>query len=42
MMKAVLVSIVSALGALVAASATTGCVLIWVDEPTMPKSMIER
>lgn len=42
MMKAVLVSIVSALGALVAASATTGCVIVWVDEPTMPKSMIER
>lgn len=41
-MKAVLVSIVSALGALVAASATTGCLFIWVDEPSMPKSMIEK
>lgn len=41
-MKALLVSIVSALGALVAASATSGCVLVWVDEPEMPKSMIER
>ena len=41
-MKAVLVSIVSALGALVAASATSGCVLVWVDEPVMPKSMLER
>ena len=41
-MKAVLVSIVSALGALVAASATAGCLLVWVDEPSMPKSMIEK
>ena len=41
-MKAVLVSIVSALGALVAATATTGCLFIWVDEPKMSKSMIEK
>lgn len=41
-MKALLVSMVSALGALVAASATSGCAVVWVDEPTMPKSMIER
>lgn len=41
-MKAILVSIVSALGALVAASATTGCLFVWIDEPSMPKSMIER
>ena len=41
-MKAILVSIVSALGALVAASATTGCLFVWVDEPSMPKSMIEK
>ena len=41
-MKAILVSIVSALGALVAASATAGCIIIWIDEPGMPKSMIER
>ena len=41
-MKAVLVSIVSALGALVAASATSGCVLVWIDEPAMPKAMLEK
>lgn len=41
-MKALFVSIISAVGALVAASATSGCIMIWVDEPTMPKSMLER
>ena len=41
-MKTLLVSIVSALGALFAESATTGCILVWIDEPTMPKSMIQR
>ena len=41
-MKALLVSIVSALGALVAASAVNGCVAIWIDEPEMPTSMLER
>ena len=41
-MKAILVSIVSALGALVAASATQGCLYVWVDEPVMPKSMLEK
>ena len=41
-MKTLLVSIVSALGALFAASATTGCILVWIDEPTMLKSMIQR
>lgn len=40
-MKALLVSIVSALGALVAASAASGCVAIWIDEPEMPTSMLE-
>lgn len=41
-MKAILVSIVSALGALVAATATSGCLMAFIDEPTMPKSMLER
>lgn len=41
-MKAVLISIVSALGTLVAASATSGCVLIWIDEPEMPKAMLNK
>lgn len=41
-MKTLLVSIVSALGALVAATATAGCIYIWIDEPTMPRSMLEK
>ena len=41
-MKALLVSIVSALGALVAASAVSGCAAIFIDEPEMPASMLER
>lgn len=41
-MKALFVSAISALGALLAATATNGCLAIWVDEPKMPKSMIER
>lgn len=41
-MKALFVSIVSALGALVAATASAGCICIWIDEPSMPKSMIEK
>lgn len=41
-MKALFVSIISALGALVAATATQGCLSIWVDEPVMPRSMLEK
>lgn len=41
-MKAIFVSIIAALGALVAATATSGCIVVWIDEPTMPKSMLER
>ena len=41
-MKALLVSAISALGALVAATATSGCIVVWIDEPKMPKSMLER
>lgn len=41
-MKAMLVSIITALGAAVAATATSGCVLIFIDEPKMPTSMLER
>ena len=29
------------LGALVAGSAATGCILVFVDEPTMPESLIK-
>lgn len=41
-MKAVLVSIISALGALVAATATSGCIFAFIDEPTTPKSMLNK
>lgn len=41
-MKAVLISIVSALGAAVAATATSGCAIIFLDEPQMPKTIIEK
>lgn len=41
-MKTLFVSLISAVGTLVAASATSGCIMVWVDEPTMPKSMLER
>ena len=41
-MKAMIVSLIAALGAVVAATSTAGCAIIFVDEPEMPKSMIER
>lgn len=41
-MKTFFVSALAALGALVAATATSGCFVGWIDEPEMPKSMIER
>lgn len=41
-MKSLIISMVSALGALVAATATTGCYIIWLDEPEAPKSLIEK
>ena len=41
-MKAVLISIISTLGAAVAATMTSGCAIIFLDEPTMPKAMIEK
>ena len=41
-MKAVLISVVSALGALVAATSTAGCIVVFVDEPEMPKAMLNK
>lgn len=41
-MKAVLISIISALGAALAATATSGCIFAWIDEPSMPKAMLEK
>ena len=41
-MKSFLVSLFAGLGAILAASATQGCLIVWVDEPEMPKCMIEK
>lgn len=41
-MKAMLVSIITALGAAVAATATSGCLVVFLDEPKMPKAMLEK
>ena len=41
-MKAMLISLISALGAALASVASSGCIYMWVDEPTMPKSMLEK
>ena len=38
----VLVSTLSALGSALAATATSGCAVVFFDEPTMPKSMLEK
>ena len=37
-----LVSVVASIGSFVASVATSGCIIAFIDEPTMPKSMIER
>ncbi len=41
-MKAAIISVLTALGAAVAATASAGCLVVWVDEPSMPKAMIEK
>lgn len=37
-----LVKIAAIIGAAVAAIGTTGCYIVWVDEPTMPKHMLDK
>ena len=37
-MKAAVISVLTALGA----AASAGCLVVWVDEPSMPKAMIEK
>ena len=37
-----LVSVISALGSLIATVATNGCIFGWIDEPIAPKSIIEK
>lgn len=41
-MKAAVISVLTALGAAIAATASAGCLFVFIDEPRMPKSMIER
>lgn len=41
-MKAWLISVVAAIGAAVAATATSGCFVVFIDEPVMPKAMLEK
>ena len=41
-MKTLFVSAAAIIGAALASIGTAGCLVIWVDEPTMPKSLIER
>ena len=35
-------AVISVLTALVAATASAGCIIAFIDEPSMPKAMIER
>ena len=41
-MKKLLAMVLSGVGILAAGAATTACVMIVMDEPQMPKEMIER
>lgn len=41
-MKKYLSMLLAAVGVLAAGVATTGCWLIVIDEPTMPKSMLNK
>lgn len=41
-MKALLVSAFAVIGAALATIGTTGCLMVFVDEPEMPKSLIEK
>ncbi len=41
-MKAAVISVLTALGAAIAATASVGCAIIFIDEPSMPRAMIEK
>lgn len=41
-MKKLFVMALTAVAGLVAGAAYTGCIFAFLDEPTMPKNMIER
>lgn len=37
-----IISAISALGSLIAATATNGCLFVFLDEPEIPKSLMEK
>lgn len=41
-MKKLFAMAITALGVMVAGAASTGCIIAVIDEPEMPRSMIER
>ena len=41
-MKALFVSVAAAVGAALAAIGTAGCFMIFIDEPKMPKCMLDK
>jgi lipoprotein len=41
-MKKLLAMILSGVGVLAAGAATTACVIVLIDEPSMPNKMIEK
>lgn len=41
-MKALFVSVAAAVGAALAAIGTAGCAIVWIDEPKMPKCLLEK
>ena len=41
-MKTFLVAAAAVIGAALANIGTAGCVVVWIDEPKMPKCLIEK
>ena len=41
-MKALFVSAAAVIGAVLATIGTAGCIMIFIDEPEMPKYLIEK
>lgn len=37
-----IISLASAIGSLVASTATNGCLFVFIDEPEMPRSLMEK
>lgn len=41
-MKTLFVSAAALIGAALATIGTAGCIMVWIDEPKMPKCLIEK